>query len=313
MSGAGPFATDPATPPGATTGTDGAVSGRGTWARATVFRRRPLLWVWLRSPTLVVGLVIMAAVVGAAVFAPALAPYSPIRQNYAAAVQPPSPAHVLGTDKFGRDQLSRILYGTRIDLTVGVLCAFLPLLAGVGVGALSGYYGGVIDTVFMRIIDIQVAFPFYVLLIAIVAILGPGLINMYYALILVGWVAFARLIRGEVLIAKQLEYALAARAIGASDPRVIVRHLLPNVIGPAVVFAMSAAVLNILAGASLSFLGLGVQPPTPEWGAMIAESREYVMTAWWLPTFPGLAITLVGVAFSLIGDGLSGFLRRKRN
>ncbi|HYM68167.1 MAG TPA: ABC transporter permease [bacterium] len=276
-------------------------------------RRRSLVWVWLRNPSLVVGLVIIAAVVTAAVVAPAIAPYNPIRQNYASAVQSPSAAHPLGTDKFGRDQLSRILYGTRIDLTVGFLCTLLPLIIGIGVGAASGYYGGLIDTIFMRVIDIQVAFPFYVLLIAIVAILGPGLINMYYALILVGWVAFARLIRGEILVAKQLEYALAARAIGCSDLRVIVRHLLPNVIGPAVVFAMSAAVLNILAGASLSFLGLGVQPPTPEWGAMIADSREYVMTAWWLPTFPGLAITVVGIAFSLVGDGLSGFLRRKRS
>ena len=275
-------------------------------------RRRPLVWMWLRSPSLVAGTLIIAAVVAAACFAPALAPYNPIRQNYSAAVQPPSAAHPLGTDKFGRDQLSRILYGTRIDLSVGFLCTALPLVIGVAVGAASGYYGGMLDTVFMRIIDIQVAFPFYVLLIAIVAILGPGLINMYYALILVGWVAFARLIRGEILIAKQLEYALAARAIGASDARVIVRHLLPNVIGPAVVFAMSAVVLNILAGASLSFLGLGVQPPIPEWGAMIAESREYVETAWWLPTFPGLAITIVGIAFSLVGDGLSGFLRRRR-
>ncbi|HET9000280.1 MAG TPA: ABC transporter permease [bacterium] len=275
-------------------------------------RLRSLAWVWLRSPSLVIGLVIIAAVVAAAMTAPHLAPYSPIRQNYAAAVQPPSAAHPLGTDKFGRDQLSRILYGTRIDLTVGFLCTVVPLVIGVAVGAVSGYYGGLIDTIFMRVIDIQVAFPFYVLLIAIVAILGPGLINMYYALILVGWVAFARLVRGEVLIAKQLEYALAARAIGAGDLRVIVRHLLPNVVGPALVFAMSAAVLNILAGASLSFLGLGVQPPTPEWGAMIAESREYVLTAWWLPTFPGLAITVVGIAFSLIGDGLAGFLRRRR-
>lgn len=287
--------------------------GEVTQAASAPPRRRPLVWVWLRNPSLVVGLAIIAAVVTAAVVAPAIAPYNPIRQNYTAAVQSPSAAHPLGTDKFGRDQLSRILYGTRIDLTVGFVCTLLPLLIGIGVGAASGYYGGLIDTIFMRVIDIQVAFPFYVLLIAIVAILGPGLINMYYALILVGWVAFARLIRGEILIAKQLEYALAARAIGCSDLRVIVRHLLPNVIGPAVVFAMSAAVLNILAGASLSFLGLGVQPPTPEWGAMIADSREYVMTAWWLPTFPGLAITVVGIAFSLVGDGLSGFLRRKRS
>ena len=267
--------------------------------------RRATVRMWLRSPSLVVGLVIIAAAIAAAVFAPQLAPYNPVKQNYAAAVQPPSAAHLLGTDKFGRDQLSRVLYGTRIDLAVGFVCTLLPLLIGTGVGAVSGYYGGMIDAVFMRVIDIQVAFPFYVLLIAIVAILGPGLINMYYALILVGWVAFARLIRGDILVAKQLEYALAARAIGCGDLRVIARHLLPNVIGPAVVFAMSAVVLNILAGASLSFLGLGVQPPTPEWGAMIAESREYVMTAWWLPTFPGLAITVVGIAFSLVGDGLS--------
>ncbi len=275
--------------------------------------RRSTVRGWLRSPSLVVGLALVLGVLAVAVLAPVVAPYNPIKQNYGVAVQPPSAAHLLGTDKFGRDQLSRILYGTRIDLAVGLICTFIPLLIGVGVGAVSGYYGGVMDTLFMRIIDVQVAFPFYVLLIAIVAVLGPGLINMYYALILVGWVAFARLIRGEILVAKQLEYALAARAIGCGDARVIARHLLPNVIGPAVVFAMSAVVLNILAGASLSFLGLGVQPPIPEWGAMIAESREYVMTAWWLPAFPGLAITVVGIAFSLIGDGLSGFLRPRRS
>jgi len=289
-------------------------TGDGIAGAAPLARRpRPFLRTWLRSPSLVVGALVIAAIVAAACLAPLLAPYNPIRQDYAAAVQPPSAAHPLGTDKFGRDQLSRIIYGTRIDLSVGFLCTALPLVVGVGVGAVSGYYGGLIDTVLMRVIDVQVAFPFYVLLIAIVAILGPGLINMYFALILVGWVAFARLIRGEILIAKQLEYTLAARAIGASDARVIVRHLLPNVIGPAVVFAMSAVVLNILAGASLSFLGLGVQPPIPEWGAMIAESREYVETAWWLPTFPGIAITIVGIAFSLVGDGLSGFLRRRRS
>ena len=287
------------------------VSGRMARLTPATPSRRTTVRMWLRSRSLVVGLVIIAAVIAAAVFAPQLAPYNPVRQNYAAAVQPPSAAHLLGTDKFGRDQLSRVLYGTRIDLAVGFVCTLLPLLIGTGVGAIAGYYGGMIDAVFMRVIDIQVAFPFYVLLIAIVAILGTGLINMYYALILVGWVAFARLIRGDILVAKQLEYALAARAIGCGDLRVIARHLLPNVIGPAVVFAMSAVVLNILAGASLSFLGLGVQPPTPEWGAMIAESREYVMTAWWLPTFPGLAITVVGIAFSLVGDGLSGFLRRR--
>lgn len=144
----------------------------------------------------------------------------------------------------------------------------------------------------------------------ILVILGPGLVNMYYALILVGWIAFARLIRGEILVSKKLEYVTAARALGCGDFRIIARHLLPNIIGPALIFAMSAVVLNILSGAALGFLGLGVQAPNPEWGVMIAESREYMTTAWWLPLFPGLTIALVGIAFSLLGDGLSSLLRR---
>jgi peptide/nickel transport system permease protein len=186
-----------------------------------------------------------------------------------------------------------------------------PLLIGVVVGSLAGYYGGVVDALFMRVVDVQVAFPFIVLLIAILAILGPGLINMYYALILVSWIGFARLVRGEILVAKNMEYVLAARALGYGDGRVIIRHLLPNVVGPALIFAMSAVVLNILSGASLGFLGLGVQAPNAEWGAMVAESREFFMTAWWLPVFPGLAIACVGVSFSMLGDGLSGLVRRR--
>ena len=226
-------------------------------------------------------------------------------------MQPPSTAHPFGTDKFGRDQLSRVITGTRIDLSVGIVCTLIPAIIGVAVGSVAGYYGGKIDTLLMRIVDIQVAFPFYVLLIAILAILGPGTINIYYALILVGWIAFARLIRGEVLVAKHMEYVAAARTMGCSNARIIVRHLLPNIIGPTLVFGMSAVVLNILSGASLGFLGLGVQPPHPEWGVMVAESREFVFTAWWLPLFPGFAIALVGVAFSLLGDGLSSRLRRR--
>lgn len=262
-----------------------------------------------RNPTLVVGIVLVALAILVGIFGPYLAPYDPVRQDYQATVQPPSGAHWLGTDKFGRDQFSRILHGARIDMGVGIITAAIPLAIGIVVGCLAGYHGRWLDTIFMRIIEIQVAFPFYVLLIAIVAILGPGLLNMYYALILVSWVAFARLIRGEVLVAKNLEYTIAARTLGCTDGRIIVRHLLPNVIGPAVIYSMSVVVFNILAGAALGFLGLGVQPPNPEWGSMIAESREYIATAWWLPTFPGLAIAFVGIAFSLLGDGLSGVLR----
>jgi len=274
----------------------------------TARRRRSL---WRRNSALIVGAALVAMVIGVAVFGPLLDPYNPVENNYEAAVQPPSAAHPFGTDKFGRDQLSRVITGTQIDLSVGIICTLIPAIIGVAVGSVAGYYGGKIDTLLMRIVDIQVAFPFYVLLIAILAILGPGTINIYYALILVGWIAFARLIRGEVLVAKHMEYVAAARTMGCSNTRIIVRHLLPNIIGPTLVFAMSAVVLNILSGASLGFLGLGVQAPHPEWGVMVAESREFVFTAWWLPLFPGFAIALVGIAFSLLGDGLSSRLRRR--
>ena len=280
--------------------------------RDTPASRKGVRNFWRRNNGLVLGGGLVGLIIIVALLGPILAPYSPTKNDYAVAVQPPSAAHPFGTDKFGRDQLSRVLVGARIDLSVGVFCTFFSLLIGVTVGCVAGYFGGKIDTLFMRIVDIQVAFPFYVLLIAILAILGPGLINMYYALVLTGWISFARLIRGEVLVAKKMEYVTASRALGCGDARIIVRHLLPNIIGPAFIFAMSAVVLNILSGASLGFLGLGVQAPNPEWGVMIAESREYMTTAWWLPVFPGLAIALVGIAFSLLGDGLSNLVRRRQ-
>jgi peptide/nickel transport system permease protein len=164
----------------------------------------------------------------------------------------------------------------------------------------------------MRLVDLQTAFPFYVLLIVILSILGPGARNMYIALILVGWIGFARLIRGEVLVAKNKEYILAAKALGYSDIRIMATELLPNVISPALVYSMSSVMTSILSAAALGFLGLGVSPPRPEWGAMIAESREYLTSAWWLPLFPGLAIAFVGLSFMLLGDGLSDLLRGRR-
>lgn len=283
-------------------------------AFATRELARPTRWTRVkkqarRNPTLIVGIFMVALVLVIGLLGPFLAPYDPLKQDYRAAVEAPSAAHWLGTDKFGRDQLSRILYGARIDLGVGIITALVPLAIGIVIGSISGYYGGKIDTLFMRIIEIQVAFPFYVLLIAIIAVMGPGLLNMYYALILVSWVAFARLIRGEILAAKNLEYTIAARTLGCTDSRIMVRHLLPNVIGPALIYSMSVVVFNILAGAALGFLGLGVQAPNPEWGSMVADAREYVTLAWWLPTFPGLAIAIVGVSFSILGDGFSNLLR----
>jgi peptide/nickel transport system permease protein len=262
-----------------------------------------------RNPALIAGAVLVIAVFVIAVIGPSLAPYDPISHDYEARLEPPSRDHLLGTDKFGRDILSRILYGAQIDVKIAVICVIFPFLAGIIIGCTSGYYGGLVDGLLMRLVDIAVAFPFYVLVISILAILGPGIQNMYIALILVGWIAYAKIVRGEVLIAKNMEYVLAVKALGYSDLRIIVRHILPNVINPAIVYGMSDIVLVILAASSLGFLGLGVQPPTPEWGVMVADGREFVTLAPWLPIFPGLAIAIVGISFSLLGDGLSTLLR----
>jgi peptide/nickel transport system permease protein len=262
-----------------------------------------------RNPALIAGAVLVTVVFAIAVIGPSLAPYDPISHDYEVRLEPPSRDHLLGTDKFGRDILSRILYGAQIDIKIAVICVIFPFLAGTIIGCISGYYGGLVDGLLMRLVDIAVAFPFYVLVISILAILGPGIQNMYIALILVGWIAYAKIVRGEVLIAKNMEYVLAVKALGYSDLRIIVRHILPNVINPAIVYGMSDIVLVILAASSLGFLGLGVQPPTPEWGVMVADGREFVTLAPWLPVFPGLAIAIVGISFSLLGDGLSALLR----
>ena len=183
------------------------------------------------------------------------------------------------------------------------------MVVGVFLGSLAGYLGGWVETVVMRVVDVFTAFPFLVMVIAIIAILGPGLTSMYVALTLAGWSAYARIARGEILVIKKAEYVQAARALGFSNVRIMFRHILPNIVTPAIIFAMSDIVLVILSTTSLSFLGLGVQPPTPEWGSMIAEGRPFIMTAWWLVTLPGMAIVLVGLGLSLLGDGLADVLR----
>ena len=191
------------------------------------------------------------------------------------------------------------------------VCVFLPFLIGCTIGLISGYFGGWIDTLIMRFVDVLWAFPFYVLVISIVGALGPGVGNIYLAFSLVVWISFARIVRGEVLLARRLEYAQAVSVLGYSHMRIMLRHILPNVITPAIVFMMADVVLTILAVTSLGFLGLGIQPPTPEWGVMIAEGRTYIQDGWWISLFPGLAIIFVGVTFTLIGDGLDDFLRPK--
>jgi peptide/nickel transport system permease protein len=186
---------------------------------------------------------------------------------------------------------------------------YVPLLTGVALGAVAGYFGGWVDTLVMRLVDVVIAFPFLVLVIAIVAMLGPSVLNMFIAIWITSWISYARITRGHVLVAKRNEYTLAARALGFRASRVMLRHILPNVVSFVIIFAMVDAVGNILLGAALGFLGLGAKPPSPEWGAMIADGRAYILTSWWLPTMPGLAILTVGVGFSLVGDGLADLLR----
>jgi peptide/nickel transport system permease protein len=264
---------------------------------------------WYRSGPFVAGLTMFAIVTFMAVAAPLLTSYNPDDQDLMHTLESPSARHVLGTDKLGRDVWSRLLYGARIDLKVGVLAVLLPFAIGTVLGCLAGYFGRWIDTLVMRLADVVVAFPFYVLIIAIVFVLGPGERNIYVAITVVGWVAYARILRGEILVAKRREYVLAAQAAGLKSVRVIARHLLPNVIGQAIVFAMSDIVLCILAVVTLGYFGLGIQPPTAEWGSMIADGQQAMLTNWQLSTIPGLLIVFTGLGLSLLGDGLSDLLK----
>ena len=258
------------------------------------------------NATLLCGLVLLAVVILIAVAAPLLTPYDPIAQRLDEAFQPPlSRGHVLGTDNFGRDIWSRILYSARLDLQIAVVSVLFPFVFGSFMGIATGFLGGRLDTFFMRIVDVLMAFPFLVLVVAIMSVLGPGLSNLYIAFGLVGWIPYARITRGETLAARNLEYVHAARTIGCTTPRIMLRHILPNVIAPGLVYVFTGMVLAILIGATLSYLGLGPQPPTPEWGAMIASGRQFLLQAWWMTALPGVALLVLGIALSLIGDGLA--------
>jgi peptide/nickel transport system permease protein len=255
--------------------------------------------------TLLVGLVLLALLVLAAICAPLITSADPIAQDLTKALLPPgSPGHLLGTDRLGRDVLARLLYGARVDLRVGVLAVATPFVLGSLLGLLAGWAGGWFDALLMRIVDMVVAFPFFVLVIALVFALGAGTTSIYVAITLVGWVAYARIVRGEVLVAKNQEYALAARVSGLPTWRILLRHLLPNVILQAVVYSMSDIVLTILAIVTLGYLGLGVPPPTPDWGSMIQDGQQFMLTHWYLPALPGFAVVLTGLALALIADGL---------
>lgn len=263
------------------------------------------------SPTLVAGSLICCLWILVAIFAPFIAPYDPIAQNLDATFQPPGAMHWLGTDNYGRDILSRIVFGTRIDLQMGLLGVIFPFLLGNLIGVVSGYFGGWVDVLLMRILDVTIAFPFFVLVIAIISVLGPGLKSFYIALTLVGWVSYARLTRSEVLVLKNSDFILAARTMGYSPVRIMLKHLLPNAITPSLVFSMTDVVLVVLLGSSLSYIGLGAQPPAAEWGVMIAEGQAFITSFWWMCVFPGLAIVLLALGFSLLADGLADMLGTK--
>lgn len=267
---------------------------------ATIVKR------WRRLPLIAeVGAIIVLAWIIVALTAPWLAPFDPIAQDLSATLRPPGADHWLGTDNFGRDILSRIIWGARIDLQMGVFGVLFPFLIGTTIGALSGYAGGIVDTLLMRLLDVTMSFPFFVLIIAIVATLGPGLISFFIALALVGWVSYARLVRAQFLVMRGTDFVLAARCLGYGHTRIVFRHILPNAIMPAVVFSMSDAVIDILLGSSLSYLGLGIQPPTAEWGVMIAEGQSFIASAWWISFYPGLAIICLAIGFSMLADGFA--------
>src|SRR5580704_4646155 len=255
------------------------------------------------------GLVITGLILFAVIAAPLLTSYNPDTQNFTATLQGPSAHHLLGTDQLGRDTWSRLLYGGRTDLQIAFIAVLLPFVLGTIIGSVAGYFGGWVDIVIMRLVDIVVAFPFFVLIIALVFVLGPGERSIYLAITLIGWVSYARIIRGEILVAKRQEYVLAAQSGGLSNLRIMARHLLPNVITQAIIYAMSDIVQDILAIVTLSYLGLGIQPPTPDWGSMIANGQNFLTTHWQLTTIPGIAVVITGLGLSLIGDGLADLMR----
>lgn len=255
------------------------------------------------------GLALVAGWILLAAIGPLLIGGDPTAMDLGNALHPPSLGFPFGTDSLGRGVLTRIIWGAQIDLQIGLFTVAPAFIIGTAVGTLAGYTGGVFDTLAMRLVDIAVAFPFLVAVIAIVAVLGPGLINMYVAVACVGWVSYARLARAEILVVKTTDYIKAARLLDLGHRRVLFRHVLPNVITQSLVYASSDVILGIFLGSSLGFLGLGAQPPEPEWGLIIADGYAFVSQAPWIGGFPGLAIVLLAVSFSLLGDGLADAFR----
>jgi peptide/nickel transport system permease protein len=260
--------------------------------------RRILGWKVLAGSAIVACYVIVAAL------APVIAPHSPLAQDVFARLSPPGAGHLLGTDELGRDELSRLIWAARTDLPVAAAAVALPLLIGTVLGAVAGYFGSWADAVIMRLVDLVQAFPLYILMLALIFAMGPGVRSLLISFAVVDWVVYARLTRGEILRIRGLDYVAAARAAGFAWPRILIVHILPNAIRQAIVYATSDVVFAMLALAAFSYLGLGIVPPAPEWGSMIAGAQAYVSIAWWPAVFPGLALTGITLGLALIGDGV---------
>ncbi|MEJ2311101.1 MAG: ABC transporter permease [Gemmatimonadales bacterium] len=276
--------------------------GRETWRR---FRRHRQA---------ILGLALILLLTGTALLAPALAPYDPDAQTdiVATRYQAPSVSHPMGTDRFGRDIFSRVLYGARISLSIGLLAILIAITLGTAIGAIAGFFGGPLDAVLMRGVDLLLSFPRLVLLVVLVALFEPSIVLVTLVLGLTGWMGVSRIVRGQVLTVREMEFVTAARVLGFGRARILARHVLPNVLTPVIVAATLGIGNTILAEAALSFLGLGVQPPTASWGNMVASGRDAMLDAWWITTFPGLAIVFTVMAFNLVGDGLRDALDPRR-
>ena len=262
-------------------------------------------WARLRRNRMAMtGLALVLGLFVVALLASWLAPYDPNLIDLKQVLMPPSPAHLLGTDTLGRDVLSRIIFGSRVSLLVGFVAVGIATLIGVLVGALAGYYGGLVDQLLMRLVDLMLCFPTLFLILAVIAVLGPSIWNIMVVIGLTCWMGVARLVRAEFLSLREREFVVAARALGASDARLILRHLLPNALAPVMVSATLGVAGAILTESALSFLGLGVQPPTPSWGNILTVGQDNIEIAWWLSVFPGLAILVTVMSYNLLGEGI---------
>jgi peptide/nickel transport system permease protein len=263
------------------------------------------LWRQLRRNRLALsGGIIVAGMMAVALLAPVLAPYDPSAIDVGKILTPPSHEHVLGTDALGRDVLSRILYGTRVSLLVGFVAVGIAVAIGVAAGSISGYYLHAIDTIIMRLVDIMLSIPTFFLILAVVALVEPSLINIMVVIGLTSWMGVTRLVRGQFLVLKESDYVIAARALGVPAYRIIFRHILPNAMAPVYVATILGIGAAVLVESALSYLGLGVQPPTPSWGNILTEGKANIEIAWWMTLFPGLAILVTVLGYNLLGEGL---------